>query len=736
MLPVFYWIHKSGCGGGRPMDIRKKTVVILCVAIACLILVFLVLSETVVLDGFSRVEEQSAHKDTHRVLVALGNDINTLDAVAHDWASQDDTRNFLLSTGSLAPWSRIDPDTFERLQINYILLTDTNGTLISGKGYDLSQHREKPVPPALIALLSSHQPVSESIQSEFGAMGFLQGGKSPVMIAARPVFSDPDNRNKTGYILMGRDLDAPEVTRLSSLVQLPLEIQPYGKPDLATDFRNAAAQFTPSSFPFIQREGKEALMIDAPTYITPLGGDTIATYSLIRDLSGQPALILKVSIARDIYAQGKTTTLYFTYLFMLAGLIIGLAILLLLEKTVLSRILHLSGRLNEIGKTRDFSARVSMRGQDEIRSLADNVNGMLGELENSKELIQGRLIQSEEKYRLFFNSITDPVIIYQPGEQGAGTLIIEANDAAVDLLGYSRTELLTISPDVIMIRQMHEENPELFRAAEMEGFVRYESSFRTREGKMIPVEINARKFYKFGQSAVLMIARDITDRKMAEKALIQANKKLNLLNFVTFNDIQNMLFTINGYISLQKGLSGDTKINEYLEKEDEILKRFSRSLDFAKNYQDLGIKPPRWQNVYQTFIFAISSLDFTKIDRTIRLNNLEIYADPLLEKVFFILADNIIRHGKNATHLTIGFREAQDHLLITFEDNGAGIPDTMKEKIFRHGIGSASGMSLFFAQEILEITGITIRETGVSGAGARFEINVPLGAFRFTGTIE
>ncbi|MFA5222180.1 MAG: CHASE4 domain-containing protein, partial [Methanoregula sp.] len=101
------------------------------------------LSETVVLDGFSRVEDQSAQKDTNRVLVALGNDINTLDAVAHDWASRDDTRTFLLTTTSAASWSRLDPDTFERLQFNYILLTDTNGTLISGKGYNLDRHTEK-----------------------------------------------------------------------------------------------------------------------------------------------------------------------------------------------------------------------------------------------------------------------------------------------------------------------------------------------------------------------------------------------------------------------------------------------------------------------------------------------------------------------------------------------------------------------------------------------------------------
>lgn len=715
------------------MDIRKKTVVILCAAIACLILVLLVLSQTVVLDGFSRVEDQSAQKDTNRVLVALGNDINTLDAVAHDWASRDDTRTFLLTTTSAKSWSRLDSDTFERLQFNYILLTDTNGTLISGKGYNLDSHTEKPVPPNLAMLLSSHEQIPLRIKSEFGTLGVLQFPEGPLMLAIRPVFSDPDQGQLIGYILMGRNLDATELSRLSSLAQLPLELQPYSKADLPADFRMAISQFPQSSSPFIQREGKEALTIDAPTYIMPLGSNMLGTFSLIRDLSGQPVLILKVTIVREIYDQGKSTIFYFLNLLIIAGLVFGLAILLLLEKTVLSRILHLSGRLNDIGKKRDFSARVEMSGDDEIGSLADNINGMISELETSQEHIQGRLIQSDEKYRLFFNSITDPVIIYRFGETDPNNIIVEANDAASCLLGYSRQEFLLMSPAAIMMRDFCEEKPELSCLTGTGDFVQYESSYRAKSGKLIPVEINVRIFDEFGQRAVMTIARDITDRKMAEKALMQAHKKLNLLNFVTFNDIQNALFTINGYISLQKDLSTDTKMKEYLEKEDATMSRISHSLDFAKHYQDLGIKPPQWHNVNQSFIFAISHLDFSKINRRVNFDDLEIYADPLLERVFFTLAGNIIKHGKTATQVTISYQETAESLHLIFEDNGAGIKDNLKEKIFQREFGVHKGMSLFLAREILEITGISIRETGTYGKGARFEISVPRGSFRFPG---
>ncbi|HUT39460.1 MAG TPA: ATP-binding protein, partial [Methanoregula sp.] len=72
-----------------------------------------------------------------------------------------------------------------------------------------------------------------------------------------------------------------------------------------------------------------------------------------------------------------------------------------------------------------------------------------------------------------------------------------------------------------------------------------------------------------------------------------------------------------------------------------------------------------------------------------------------------------------------------DSLLLFFADNGNGIPDAIKEKIFERGYGKQKGMELFLVREILSITGITIKETGTFGKGARFEMLVPKGAYRF-----
>lgn len=228
------------------------------------------------------------------------------------------------------------------------------------------------------------------------------------------------------------------------------------------------------------------------------------------------------------------------------------------------------------------------------------------------------------------------------------------------------------------------------------------------------------------------IASDITEQKMAHDALNRANKKLNLLNSITFSDIQNAIFSLSGYLDLEQSMAQDEELQKYLDKEIQIVKTILESLKFAKYYQNLGLQPPTWQNVNQTFIFGISHLDISKLSRNLNIEGLEIYADPLLENVFFTFAKNVIQHGKNATGITLSYYISLEGLTLVFEDNGEGISYDMKEKIFNQQYAEKKGRGLFLSREILSITDITIRETGEPGKGARFEISVPKGRYRFT----
>ena len=115
------------------------------------------------------------------------------------------------------------------------------------------------------------------------------------------------------------------------------------------------------------------------------------------------------------------------------------------------------------------------------------------------------------------------------------------------------------------------------------------------------------------------------------------------------------------------------------------------------------------------------------------LHDLELYCDPVIEKVFSHLIENTQRHGKKATEIHISCRETADGLLLIYEDDGVGIPPEKKKDLFIRGVGSATGFSLFFVHDILEISDMTIRENGEPQKGVRFEISVPRGLYRTTG---
>jgi K+-sensing histidine kinase KdpD len=112
---------------------------------------------------------------------------------------------------------------------------------------------------------------------------------------------------------------------------------------------------------------------------------------------------------------------------------------------------------------------------------------------------------------------------------------------------------------------------------------------------------------------------------------------------------------------------------------------------------------------------------------------IEIYADPLIEKVFPNLIDNAVRYGISLTRISFSCKKLDGSGVIICEDDGVGILPEEKEKIFSYKYGKNTGLGLFLSREILAITGISIRENGTPGTGARFEIICPEGTVRAIG---
>jgi PAS domain S-box-containing protein len=229
--------------------------------------------------------------------------------------------------------------------------------------------------------------------------------------------------------------------------------------------------------------------------------------------------------------------------------------------------------------------------------------------------------------------------------------------------------------------------------------------------------------------------QDITERKQAEEALRQAHKKLHLLTGITRHDISNQLMGLNGFVGLLHKKVMDPSLEDYFSRIREASGQITSMIAFTKEYEKIGDQAPVWQAPATVVNGAAKGI----LPGQVALKNelpadLDVFADPLIIKVFFNLLDNSIRHGQRVTEIRVSSHRAGENMVMVWEDNGIGIGTDDKERIFERGFGKNTGLGMFLVREILSLTGITITETGEPFAGARFEMVVPRGVWRWPGS--
>jgi PAS domain S-box-containing protein len=229
-------------------------------------------------------------------------------------------------------------------------------------------------------------------------------------------------------------------------------------------------------------------------------------------------------------------------------------------------------------------------------------------------------------------------------------------------------------------------------------------------------------------------SKEITARKQVEEALWQANKKLNLLSGVTRHDIRNQLFALNGFLELLHKKTLNSDLEEYFTRITKTSERIAAMIEFTREYEKIGVTVPAWHDCHTLVDTATRQ---APLGRVMVKNDLpagtEIFVDPLITKVFYNLMDNAARYGGKISIIRFTLEERNGDRIIICEDDGNGIPAEEKKRIFERGYGKNTGLGLAISREILDITGITIRETGEPGKGARFEIVVPKDRVRFNG---
>jgi PAS domain S-box-containing protein len=349
-----------------------------------------------------------------------------------------------------------------------------------------------------------------------------------------------------------------------------------------------------------------------------------------------------------------------------------------------------------------------------------------------RKLAEEALRLSERKYRLLANNINDVIWTVNIATQK----FTYVSPSVEKLSGFTAEENMQqelkdiLHPDSYaeIVDQLPTWIDQFLHGSEAGKARRLYARQRRKDGTWMNIEVVATllKDDNGEFTDILGVSRDVTQKVRNEKALLEANRKLNLLSRITRHDIKNQLMALDGNLTLLSMKELDPASEELLRKSNSALNRISAMIQFTKEYEDVGVKAPVWHNVRALIEKETKSVALEPIKLVNDIPSyLEVYADPLITKVFHNLIDNAVRHGSKVTTIHF-FVEEHDHShTIICEDDGVGIPSDVKGELFTHGSRKKHGLGLFLSREILAITGISIKENGKPGKGARFEITAP-----------
>lgn len=695
------------------MKLFPRTMLIVALTLVILILFVNTVVLGVVGEQLNRLEESNISQSMDRIDSLLARQSEVQLAELRDNAHWDDIYYFVQDPEGSFIAAYFVAGTYYYMDLNFVLLYDLNGTLVDGGAYDFESGELTDIPEDLTDFVQEHPYLLQHEGLDDDHQMITRVGDQVVMLGTSPVLTTEETGPIMGSLLMGRVIDNGEINDLAEEGDVLLEARTAYDPDLPADYRAA---------------------MDDPNFLTSnrsfhvVDADTVTLFAPIRDSNGSLAMLLKITGDRAIYSQGLAAFQYVSLTLLSVLVADGIILLFLLTRYVIRPVSGLNREMKNIGSSGDISARVPQLGHDdEIAQLSGAFNEMMGQL----ELKDRGLKESQQRYRDLVETSTDWI-----WQTDGDWRIKYSNAVATDHLGIDLEELRTMT--LFDLMEGAERSEMEIRAADMHGkwppLRGVILNIRSRNGRKLRFEMNAQPIFDEAGNwhGYNGMARDITDRVRNEEALEKSNKQLTLLSSITRHDILNQATILSGYAELLRERIDDPELIEHLDKQQRAIDTVVRQIKFTAVYQQLGTQEPIWHDVPKMLDSTLRQLDLREMKVEIDVLPFEMLADPILERAFYNLFDNALRHS-GAGLMKITTMVQGDDLLLIFQDNGRGVPQDKKELVFYRGFGQNSGLGLFLVREVLGTTNIVIAENGTPGEGARFEIRVDPGHWRRLG---
>ena len=342
---------------------------------------------------------------------------------------------------------------------------------------------------------------------------------------------------------------------------------------------------------------------------------------------------------------------------------------------------------------------------------------------SDRKRMEEALQRSEERYRTLVELAHNGVML----TEGPKRTISFTNERMAEMLGYSVEELVGKS----YMDLIHPDFMEQYLQDRKSFFVlrrpsTYETAFIKKDGSTLLTLTSVSPVNPEDESEeapLVCVFTDITERKRIED-------RERYLHSLLRHDLANKFQGAYGYLELLKRTTLKGKQEEYVENLQESLQdtteliemvRFLRTIDETKENAVLDLDLAIRDAIEDVSSLAEEhgiAIDYEGIP------NVMTTASPLLKNAFANLIQNSIKHAE-CDKITITVRERKDRYHVTVQDNGKGIPDKVKEKLFERGVkgpgSTGSGLGLHLVKRIIEASKGTIKLKD-SKKGARFDI--------------
>jgi PAS domain S-box-containing protein len=642
------------------MKLRSKTLLFSSLILITLVVVLLSISYLVFQGTYSGIETKYSYHVLNDEMSDFNNSLSAMNRTTQDWAQWDDAYTFVSGNNPNFITKDLPPNTFSRLGVNLIIFVNNNGKVIYGKAYDLKTKQYTSLPQNLTSFTKDSPLLVHD--NNTGLSGVLNLPEGPMIITTQPIVTGHGQGPIEGTLIMGRYINNDYLASLINIPNGTLNVSSYNSTNQPADVNKILPTLSQTN----------------PSNILRLGPNSIAAYTLINDIYGNPAIILKSQMPRTLYNTYINTVLYFIITIVFLGMFFVGLIIYSIDKNVLNRLDKIMGEIGDIGKKGDLKRRITVKGNDELSDLASSINNTIQALQKSELNLE----DSEKNYRSIFENTGTAMLIAD--EDMTITLV---NKTFENILKQNKKDIEGKQNWINMLVPAEQKKIENFHKTHTkdDSLTIIPKTYETQAN----IQGETKDFFATfdiipGTTKSLISLIDITDRKRAEGLLTTSLKEKELLLREIHHRVKNSLQLISSLLTLQASEIDDKKIiAKYKESENRI---HTIALIHESLYQSTNISNINFRDYVEILIEDIINsygVSTNKIKTTLELGNYNLGIETAIPLGLIIneLISNSLKHafnGYDKGEIKIILEKNDETYTLTVKDNGIGLPEGFK----------------------------------------------------------